>query len=324
MKLQKVPISFCEDVANIADTFERSNTDLKKKYLKHNIDTINDIMRSVSGYCGSFGTGYPFYALSPNLQGNLPLVSEQIRYDRQLARTAQKSQHDMWNCGICLQQNGHTMPDLKTICKPCPMMEDDLKPRKVLNRLPDIDMWMVCRDDCVDEAKEQLVSLFSQKGMYPSDVNPIQTIEEVREIATVLSLGSCMPEKMLPLDIHIIEYSKLYQLINEAPYSILQSAQDSRHLPYLPIHPHSLRKHWQYDDTAYNFIFDFLYAFTPFYFEEHLQSSLEESRQMIARAFSAEQMQSVLSSISSISVKRRFRTKQLQKCYHERIQSWKK
>lgn len=323
MKTQKVPISFCEEVANIADMFERSNTDLKRKYLIHNIETINNIMRSVSGYCGSFGTGYPFYALDPNLEGNLPLISEQIRYDRQLVRTSQKSQYDMWNCGICLQQNSHNMPDLKTICKPCPMIDNDLKPRKVLNRLPDIDMWMVCRDDCVEEAKDQLVSLFRKKDMYPSDVNPVQTIEEVREIATVLSLGSCMPDKMLPLDIHIIEYSKLYKLINEAPYSILQSVENAGNLPYLPIHPHSLRKRWQYDDTAYNFIFDFLYSFTPFDFEENLQSSLEESRHIIANSFSREQLQVVLSGISSPAVKRRFRTKQLQKCYQERIQSWK-
>ena len=30
------------------------------------------------------------------------------------------------------------MPDLKRICKPCPQVKDSIKPRKVINRLPDV------------------------------------------------------------------------------------------------------------------------------------------------------------------------------------------
>ena len=57
------PISFCSEVAQISTDFEKCNTNLKKEYLIKNIEKIHAIMSSIDGYCGTFGTGYPFYAL---------------------------------------------------------------------------------------------------------------------------------------------------------------------------------------------------------------------------------------------------------------------
>lgn len=33
-------------------------------------------------------------------------------------------------------------------------MNDKLKPRKIINRLPDLDMWLVCEDGCVEKHKK--------------------------------------------------------------------------------------------------------------------------------------------------------------------------
>ena len=66
---QKYPISFCKDVANISTQYELINSELKRKYLIFNINLINTIMQSIDGYQGSFGTGYPFYALGKKLDG---------------------------------------------------------------------------------------------------------------------------------------------------------------------------------------------------------------------------------------------------------------
>ncbi len=48
-------------------TFEKANTELKRKYLIWNIEAFNMIVSTVSVNRGSFGTGYPFYALDDKL-----------------------------------------------------------------------------------------------------------------------------------------------------------------------------------------------------------------------------------------------------------------
>ena len=65
------------------------------------------------------------------------------------------------------------MPDLKQVCKPCPNMLDELKPRKIINRLPDLDMWLVCEDGCIEIAQDELSSLLEKYNMHTSDVDPI-------------------------------------------------------------------------------------------------------------------------------------------------------
>ena len=64
-----------------------------------------------------------------------------------------------------------------------------------------------------------------------------------------------MPKKFLPIDAHIMEYSAMQELISQVP-AVLREARENKEKPYLPIHPKSYRKIWQYDDEAYNFISD--------------------------------------------------------------------
>ena len=167
----------CVKAADASTRFERLNNDLKRRYLIRNIDTINSIMSRMPGYKGSFGTGYPFYVLDENLQGSLPVIDEQIRYNDELVQEA--CGLDCWQCEDCLSTRGTRMPDLKMICKPCPQIKDSIKPRKVINRLPDVDMWMICEDGKVEEAKKRLVQVFDSFDMHTSDVDPVKTINEV-------------------------------------------------------------------------------------------------------------------------------------------------
>ena len=106
-----------------------------------------------------FGTGYPFYVLDSNLEGQLPIIKEQLRYNNELYKESKYVQQ--WLCEECLKLNSKQMPDLKQICKPCPQVKDSIKPRKVVNRLPDIDMWMICGDDKVKSACKQLQEVFN-------------------------------------------------------------------------------------------------------------------------------------------------------------------
>lgn len=314
-------MNICIQAADASTRFEKNNTELKRLYLIKNIDTINSIMARTPGYCGSFGTGYPFYALDSNLEGQLPIINEQIRYNDELFEEAQNLGTN-WVCARCLSTTGQNMPDLKQICKPCPQIKDSLKPRKVINRLPDVDMWMICADSEIETAKSTLARLFDSFDMYTSDVNPVQTIRDVSEISTDLENGK-MPDKLLPLDIHIIEYSTLSNLFDQIPFALQSSIEDGT-VPYLPIHPVSLRKTWQHDDVAYNFVLDFLYTMTPFSLDGNLANKLEFSRRIISNTFTNEQLTDALHSVASPSVERRFETPQLQKTYERRIDSWRK
>lgn len=214
------------------------------------------------------------------------------------------------------------MTDLKQICKPCPQIKDSIKPRKVINRLPYIDMWMICADDKIEEAKVGLVKLFENYDMHTSDIDPVRTINDMEDIVSDLETGK-MPSKKLPLDIHIIEYSKFSSLLDEIPFSLL-NAMDMTTVPYLPIHPISLRKTWQYDDVAYNFVLDFLFSFHPFNLEERLEKKYAISKRIVVSSFTNDDLVEMLHSVAPDSVKRRLQTPQLQDRYESRVKSWRK
>ncbi len=312
--------SLTQKVESASTNFEMSNTDLKRNYLIWNISSFNIIAKAISVSKGSFGTGYPFYALDENLQGNLPIIQEQLRYSRQLIRDSERVQNLPWTCKKCLEKKYSTMPDLKKICKPCPNMIDKLKPRKIINRLPDIDMWLVCKDGCMEQAQEELNVLLKRYNMSTSDVDPLSSINDVCEISQMLK-DNKLPKKFLPIDVHIIEYSKLKELIEKVPEEIKESIEDERK-PYLPIHPKSLRKEWQYDDEAYNFVYDYLAAFTPFNFSPELQQVLYESRRKVISEFTPENLFHILMRSATDSTFRRFQTLELEKTFFDRIKSW--
>ena len=308
-------------VEESSTTFEKTNTDLKRKYLIWCIDIFKKIAERVPGSRGCFGTGYPFYALDRNLNGILPIIPEQIRYNRQLVLDGEPYQDGVWKCASCLIKNYKKMPDLKTICKPCPNVPDIVKPRKLINRLPDLDMWIVVEDGKVEESQEIVSFLLAEHNIRTSDINPILTIDDIYTISRMLKSG-LMPEIYLPIDTHIIEYSKLKKLIENVP-DILLNAKKEGVQPYIPIHPKSYRKKWQYDDEAYNYIYDFLSAFTSFDFEPQLQQALNNSRGRVARENSQEELLHFLMESATEANFRRFQTPELEDYFIRRIESWR-
>lgn len=131
-----------------------------------------------------------------------------------------------------------------------------------------------------------------------------------------------IPKKTLPIDAHIIGYSTLLSLIKQVPLILNQSSK-SNDTPYLPIHPLSLRKTWQYDDVAYNFIHDFLSSFTEFGLEENLQEVLTDVRNVVANGYTLDELYHYLIITGPKSVKNRHKTLSLKDRFKERIESWK-
>ena len=308
------------NVAGASTDFEKTNTELKRKYLIWNIEAFKTIASRVSVGVGAFGTGYPFYALDQNLEGKLPIIQEQIRYNRKLVIDGIPVQRSIWECESCLRRNYSRMPDLKTVCKPCPNMLDTLKPRKIINRLPDMDMWLVCQDGHVEEAQSELEKLLKVFGMRTSDVDPLLSMEDVSQIARMLKKGE-LPSIFLPIDSHIMEYSRMKELIEQVPDELME-AKEKGTKPYLPIQPKSYRKQWQYDDEAYNFVYDFLSAFTTFSFPKELQQSLDESRRRVATEHTPQELFEFLMQSATEANFRRFHNAELEDTFLKKMASW--
>lgn len=311
-----------QSVETASTSFEQTNTEIKRKYLLWNIESFNIIASKVSTGLGTFGTGYPFYALDTSMNGSLPIICEQIRYNRQLVKDGKPFQKSIWHCKSCLSQNYDSMPDLKSVCLPCPTIPHVLKPRKIVNRLPDIDMWLVCQDGQVETAQQELIKYLENNNMHTSDVDPLSSIDDVIKISQMLK-ENIIPKIFLPIDTHIVEYSTIKSLIEQVP-SVLLDAKSNGKTPYLPIYPKSYRKQWQYDDEAYNYIYDFLSAFTSFNFPEDLQESLEVSRKKVASAYTPEELFDILCQTATDSNRRRFESVDLRSLFIKKMSEWQK
>jgi len=62
-------INICRKVVNISTESENNNTELKKDYIIKNIKLYNSVVGNLDICRGSFGTGYPFYALNKDMGG---------------------------------------------------------------------------------------------------------------------------------------------------------------------------------------------------------------------------------------------------------------
>lgn len=307
--------------ANSSTIFECSNNDVKKEYIRNNINKVVECMKLVPGFKGAFGTGYPYYAIGSNMKYSYPIIEEQIRYNNELVNAAKKSEFSEWHCAECLKTTGQNMPDLKKICNNCDKVDSELRPRKIINRLPDLDLWFICDDGLIDTSKEFLKYILERNNIFPSDIAVVETIENVREISQAISEDK-IPNKYLPLDIHIIGLDEMIRLVERIPLQIMKYL-DGIDKAYLAIWPESLRKTWARDDMPYNFIFDFLFSFTPIEIEGELKERILTTRNTLASMLEPEKFEELLAEISPPSVKRRFENPQLKRVYSERYKNWR-
>ena len=304
-------------------TFEEENGELKKIYLKNHIRRFHRVVKRLEGYRGFFGLGYPYDALGNRLAGDLPLINEQFRYNLELLSIFHEQfKNGIWPCEKCLKTKLDEMPDLKSICYKCPVVPKDISPRKVINRLPDMDLCLVVADDKLEQTKGELIPLFNENGLRTSDVDPIGTVDKMYRIAMDLKNGK-MPTEYVPLDTHLFTYSELIDLMSKVEPEMAISLK-SGNPPYLSTRPYSLRKTWQQDDTAINFVYDFLYTFTDHDFRPELKEQLIKTRKQIASKYTNEQIEKMIVGAANASQKRRYHScPTLKLRLDERINSWR-
>ena len=317
LKKQKDTLKIVETVARLSSMYELENTALKKAYTKQEIEEIKNVFKLSKYYRGTFGTGYPFYAVGEDMAHDLPVILEQLRYNNELIEQCRKQDTRLWACLNCLEEKVDEFPNLKVYCKPCNDLLDALKPRRVINRIPDLDIWCVAEKRTTKKICEELSSLLEQTTLTTSDVNPLQTFKDLEEIVTAIQSGK-MPTKHLPIDIHVVEEGILNNLIEMVPDSINAGNLD------LLIYPYSLRKTWNYEEEGYNFIQDFLGSFSDLGLPKETQKKLYESRKKLVKRYSAEELYAILMETAVDSTKRRYETVQLQEIFKEKVKKWRR
>jgi hypothetical protein len=317
LKNQKDTIQIVEIVARLSSMYELENTALKKAYTQHEIELIKNVFKLSKYYRGTFGTGYPFYAVGEDMSHNLPIILEQLRYNNELIEQCRKQDTILWACLNCLEERIDDFPNLKIYCKYCIDSPNELKPRKVINRIPDLDIWCVAGKGTTIKICEELSPLLEQATLTTSDVNPLQTFKDLKEIVMELQSGK-MPTKHLPIDIHVVEEEILNHLIEMVPGSIGTGNLD------LLIYPYSLRKDWNYEAEGYNFIQDFLGSFSDLGLPSETQKKLCESRNKLAKRYSVDELYAILMETATDSTKRRYETVQLQEVFKEKVKKWKR
>lgn len=75
---------------------------------------------------------------------------------------------------------------------------------------------------------------------------------------------------------------------------------------------------------VYNFIYDFLSSFTPFFCDSDIMSVLGDSREKVARDFTNDELFKFLYAAATEANKRRFESKSLRRVFNERIETWQK
>ena len=316
LKNKKNTLEIVRNVARLSSHYEIANTELKKNYTIQEIERINKIFKLSEYHRGTFGTGYPFYAIGEDMTHDLPVIMEQIRYNNELLEQCRTQNTRIWPCLSCLEEKIEYFPNLKIYCKHCTDICDGLKPRKVINRIPDLDIWCVTEKMATKKICEELSDLLEKEELTTSDVNPLQTFKDLKEIVTAIQSGK-NPKKHLPIDIHVIEEEILNILIEKVPESI-----DKGNLSLL-IHPYSLRKTWDYEAEGYNFIQDFLGSFSDLGLSEKTKAKLHNSRKKLARKYSDEELYAILMATAADSTRRRHETVQLQKIFKERVRKWR-
>ena len=322
-------MNYIQRVIEASNKYENANTTLKKLYLKEYIELFNNIMKKVPGYKGSFGMGYPFYALDKNFEGKLPIVNEQLRYNYELSKSFSDYKKDrdlpldfdIWKCEDCLREQIYNMPNLKSVCNRCPNMSKNLRPRKLINRLPDMDFAVIIEDEKMDEAKDIIKEQLFDYGIFPSDIDPLKTIDDVYEIAEDLS-NDLTPRKLIPADVHLVSYDENLELQDKV-VSVIDNAISEGEIPYIPILPLSLRMTWQYDDDACNYIHDFIYALTEYNFDERTLESLKKARRELISEYKVEELEEIALLTGADCVARRHETPALKQVFRKRMESWR-
>jgi hypothetical protein len=180
-----------------------------KAYAEQCVSHADSLARDIQIQSGvevvaAFGTGYPYYLLSPELPDTFDIPEFQGYLDgvgERLGSHMSANGHDGWICAGCQEAGGFN--DLKTFCYPCERV--DFKPRHLFRALPDVDITVVVKQD---SDLLPLSEFIERRGVVISDADIRGTIDRL------LGLGESGKKEVLT-DLHVVDEETLNRSIRE-------------------------------------------------------------------------------------------------------------
>lgn len=267
------------------------------------IQDINKSVQAIPGFKGSFGLGYPFYAmndLSDSVE-EVPAINDFIEQSQSLVRQSRDFAGEVWPCAGC-QETRH-LPDLKSQCKPC---NDVLfKPRDLFKALPDIDVVNVF-DAPTCETELQLQDVLQKMNLLQSDSDIRGTY-----LRTMGTLQQNNPSK-LPIDAHIwslASFEACCGALRENP-AYVENQIISRSL------------HTRWEDNQINFWFDFIFSLTEIgEIDAVLKGTVDETRRTLVQSLGKDEIKRLVGRVSARG-KAILDDPKMEQIFDERISSW--
>ncbi|MCX7928706.1 MAG: hypothetical protein N2558_03415 [Patescibacteria group bacterium] len=276
------------------------------EYLLQESHEVAKNLLEVPGVVGVAGLGYPFYVITekdkspisvPEIYNFLDLIKSYLDQDM-LANP------DGWICPRCQMEN--QLPDLKTFCKPCKLV--NLKPRDIFRAVPDLDVVTIVDNPTVD-TELKIQEVLKSLGYIQSDINIRDSVERTRKALLALNEGS-IPDMKVPVDVHIWRRDEVLKLLD------LVSGGE----PKVFIRSRALHSVWE--DHDINFWVDFVFSFTSIELrDEELAEKIASTRRFLKGRYTLDQIIDFVAG-SSPRFTRLLSYQKVRDVLKDRIESW--
>ena len=273
------------------------------------LEDVDHILHDKLGenHLGSFGLGYPFYA---KVQDGFVKVDEINNFiENNLIQIKKISSKEGISASLaCIEcQAQNNLPDLRSVCSNCDRVNPDIKPRKVLKMLPDMDILIVLRS-VDDDTLHDIQTTLNKEGYVQSDISIKNALESIKDVLSSLKNGKNTNSK-IPIDLHVVSYKQFNAAFNQ-----IQNGEKAL------IKSKALHMTWE--DYDLPFWFDFVFSATELgSLDEELKDKVLELRKIIKRNYSEDELINELRK-NYPRAQRILDTKEIEISLRNKIKSW--
>ena len=265
---------------------------------------LREIRRDVDGFCGGYGTGFPYHSSGKNHQ----VIKDQPEFTRYTGELSNLIRREMavralWPCPSC-QLGADFTPSQCVDCNITP-----LKPRTIIKVMPDMDTFVIC-DENDKKTRDAIWSVAQDKGFTQSDFNTNESLTRIEGALDAWAEGR-KPASYLPIDLHVIDKNDFIQACADIGDGKLT-------------HPTrwSMYAEWK-NNKSIDFWFDFVFSMTPYprVTDTEILDAIDEARSRLTRCYSVDQLVDIV-------MKQSYRARQLlqyeptMEALREKLSSW--
>lgn len=277
-------------------------------YLKTQAKELSEALKEVPGFQAIFGLGYPFYVAKEGEDViEVPEIYSFIHKIRDLVAKDLASHPEGWICPNC--QENSVLPDLKTYCKSCSLVE--VKPRELLSVIPDLDIVVII-DNPDERTERKITEILAKFGYAQSDTDIKRALEETRQAMGLILRGDTSSVAKVPIDAHIWSLQAFKECME-----LVESGETK-----VTIQGRAL--HMQWENHIINFWFDFMFSLTLINNQnEELKKQIVNTRRKMFDLYQDKE-DDLISVVASMSdrARRLLESEQIRRLFIARFKEW--